>query len=355
MRTPTLAALLLCIAAFLHADTVKIGVILPLSGNQAASGQTSMLAVKLFQKELATKTYKHKYELVIEDAQGSGRLTALAANKLLDVDRVDALLSLYCDAGWVLEPRVKKAQIPHINCVCSNDKVAEGKFNFVHWPHTDKECAAFADLIQKLGGKRVALLGMYQPGWLALFEGTKKELEKRGVTVTFAENFNAGLRDFRVTLAKAKATNPDVFIPISFSPELEIILRQMKQIDFKPIVTTVESFDFTNDLTDAEGLYYVSAGAPTAAFNRALVDATGKNSIYGVPTIYDALNLIRSAYETMDKPDHVQAAHWIAQVKDFPSAVGRISMGKQGRIDSDLGFYKIVGGKPVPVILQDVK
>jgi ABC-type branched-subunit amino acid transport system substrate-binding protein len=169
------------------------------------------------------------------------------------------------------------------------------------------------------------------------------------------ETFNPDERDFRVLLLKVREKHPDTVIPLAMSPQMEIILRQMKQLDFRPRVVTIEDFDFVSDLTDAEGLYYVSGGNATDEFNRKLRDASGKEATYGVPTIYDGLNLIRSAYETLDGPNHVAAARWIAQAKDFPSAMGRVSVNAKGRIDSELGFYRVVHGKPVAVKLEEVK
>jgi ABC-type branched-subunit amino acid transport system substrate-binding protein len=265
------------------------------------------------------------------------------------------MVTLFCDAGHVLAPRMRAAKIPHVNCVCSDDSVAEGQYNFVHWPHADKECAAFADVVQKLGGKRIAIMSMRQPGWLALAAGVQQTLAARGIAVVNVTAFNPGERDFRVALLKIRETNPDLLVPLGVSPEIEIILRQAKQLDFKPRVATLEVFDVVTDFSDAEGIYYVSGGTATAQFNKDLIAAAGHGSSYGVPTIYDGLNLIRSAYETMDTPDHEKAAEWISHARDFPSAMGTISVGKGGRIDSELGYFQILHGKRVPVKLEDVK
>ena len=336
-------------------DTVKIGVILPLSGNNAGLGRPQLSAIKLFEKECERTDYKHNYKLIIEDNQLTARASAEAVNKLINIDHVDGIVSLFCDAGHVLAPRMRAAKIPHVNCVCSDDSVAEGQFNFVHWPYPEKECKAFADLIEKIGGKRIAILSAQQPGCLALTKATEAELKKRGITVTTVQKFIPGERDFRITLMKIRETNPDTLIPFAFTPEMEIILRQAKQLDFRPKITTLELFDFVADLSDAEGLYYVSGGAATEEFNKNLIEVSGQGSSYGVPTIYDGLNLIRSAYETMDKPDRVAAAKWISQAQDFPSAMGKITVNKSGRIDSELGFYRVVKGKPTPVKFEDIK
>ena len=191
--------LVLALNAAADSNLVKIGVILPLSGDNAGLGQPQLAAVKLFEKECAEGHYRHQYKLVIEDNQLTPRASAEAANKLIYIDHVDGIVSLFCDAGHVLAPMIKKHQIPHVNCVCSDDTIPDGVFNFSHWPLPAKECASFVDLIQKQGGKRVTIVSMRQPGCVALTRGTLDELKKRGMPAVDVQYFNPDERDFRVT------------------------------------------------------------------------------------------------------------------------------------------------------------
>ncbi len=335
-------------------NTVKIGVILPLTGNMAQVGQPQLAAIELFKKECEKGNYKHKYKVIVEDGALTGRMMAEAAMKLITVDHVSGIVDFSSSCGNIVFPRARDTSTPQL-CLSSDPKTADGKFNFNHWTITETEAYTFVDLVQKLGAKRVAILAMRHQGSMALVNLIEPELKKRGVEVVYSEYFNPGERDFRTTLLKIRETKPDFLIPVAFSPEAEIILRQRKQIGLDVKISTIECFDFLDYPADAEGLFYISGASGTPEFDQRLFAATGKHSVYAIPYTYDCLNIIRSAYESMDKPDHAAAAKWISQMKDFPSALGTISMRPDGRIESPASLFRIVKGKPTRASWDDVK
>jgi len=336
------------------ANTVKIGVILPLSGDSATYGEPLLRAVKLFETECKTGTYKHNYKVLVEDNQMQGRETALILQRLINVEHIDAILDFSATSGNVVFPQARLKQVPHI-CLASDPKTADGKFNFLHWPTPESEARLSVDLIKRLGCHRVALMTVRHAGALAVVDELVAKLKEEGMKVAANEVFNPGERDFRFQLAKIRELKPDVFIPLAFSPEIDILLRQRKQVGLDTKVTAIECFDFLNDASDAEGCYYISAGLGTTDFQKQLLAATGKPTGYAVAYQYDMLNIIRIAYESMDAPNHAAAAEWIANMKNFPAAVGNVSMGSDGRINSTPGLFRIVHGKQTTARWEEVK
>jgi branched-chain amino acid transport system substrate-binding protein len=356
MKVHAIVLSLLCSGLLLAQDTIKIGVILPLSGNNSKIGESIVKAVNIFNKECEKGHYRHKYMVIVEDDQLAGRLTAEAVMKLIDIDHVDGLASFGSSAANVIAPRAKSAGIPHL-AIATDTRVADDKFNFIHWVSPQRQAAAALDIAEKMGCKKVAMLTVRQQGYLADMEAAKLEIEKRGLILVSNEIFNPGERDFRTQLTRIRETHPEVLIPTGYSPEIEIILRQCKQLDFRPRITSMQSFDWMLNAEDAEGLYYATASMGSAEFEAHCVKLTGASGIsYGVANMYDMLNMLRSSYESMDKPDHAAAAKWLANVKDFPSAMGiNIDMGADGRTDPPAGYFKIVHGKPTPVSLDEVR
>jgi branched-chain amino acid transport system substrate-binding protein len=338
-----------------NANTVKIGVILPLTGNMAQVGEPQLAAVELFKKECATGHYKHKYQIIVEDDAFTGRLTAEAANKFINVEHVDAMISFGSTAGNIIAPRARAAKIPHISAGTSDKKVADGIYNYINWAPPEREAVYLADTLQKMGGRRVAFLTARQQGLMAIEDAAERELKKRGYPFISNTFFIPGERDFRTTLLKIQKQRPDILIPLGFSPEEEIILRQKKQLGFEAKVTSVESFDLMDSFDDAEGLFYVSGSLGSGEFQEELLKTTGKKSYLGVPYTYESLNLIRAAYESQPTVDHAAAARWVSNVKDRPSALGPLSTSRDGRIDSPAAFFQIVHGKPTPVTLEQIK
>ena len=354
----TLAILTLALVALnVNAETVKIGVILPLSGNNAQLGEWQRDAVRLVQKELKERKTRHAYEFVLEDDQLQSRLTAQALNKLINIDHVAGLMTFFSAAGNVAAPRAEQAKIPHF-CIGSDAKIAKGDYNFLHWTPPATEAALFTKYIKARGYKRVAFLAVRQQGIIAIMTDIKKLFAQEGISVVDETYFNPGERDFRIILARIKEKQPDIFVPIAFSPEAEIILRQRKEVGFEAPLTTIEAFDFLSaeDRKSIEGYYYATCGQPTEAF-KAGMKSIGVDAWAYTPFTYDTLYLLVDALEQCAEPnkDRTAAIKYLNAVKDRPSAVGTISMGPEGIVQSPAGLYQIRGGKSVPVRIEDVK
>lgn len=339
-------------------QTVKIGIILPLSGNNANMGQWQMDALKLVKKELETRQTKHKYEFVVEDDQLQGRLTAEALNKLINVDKVAGLMTLFSTAGNVAAPRAQQSKVIHF-CVGSDAKIAKGEWNFLHWTPPAQEAELFVKFLQAKGYKRIALLCLRQQGVMAINEELKKQMAAANIELVDETFFNPGERDFRIILARINEKKPDLFVPLAFSPELQIILRQRKQAGLECDVSSLEVFDLLEDAEKkmVEGSYFVSNGAATGDFVQKLNTVGVKEAMTGTPFTYDSINLMIDALEQCPEPnkDRSPALAYLNNIKDRPSAVGNITMGSEGIIQSPAALYQIVGDKSVMVKLEDVK
>ena len=98
--------LIIKLAGYTSSDSkvIKIGVIIPLTGTQAFAGEGLKDALILAQEDIANqkklgKSFKYDYKLIFEDVQLDPKLAISAANKLIDVDKVDVLLDAYAPIG----------------------------------------------------------------------------------------------------------------------------------------------------------------------------------------------------------------------------------------------------------------
>lgn len=70
---------------------VKIGIILPLTGNTSNFGQAYKNGILLAEDNL-NKNTKFTYKLIIEDSADNNKVLPAITRKLLDVDKVEAIL-----------------------------------------------------------------------------------------------------------------------------------------------------------------------------------------------------------------------------------------------------------------------
>jgi ABC-type branched-subunit amino acid transport system substrate-binding protein len=117
-----------CLFSTLHSSVFaensrefKIGVSAPLSGDLARIGEDVRRGLELAIKDFSDSNVQ--FTLFIEDDQYKGVQAASAAKKLLHVDKVDAIISLW-DMSEVIAPVAEKMQTPHF-AIRWNPHIAE--------------------------------------------------------------------------------------------------------------------------------------------------------------------------------------------------------------------------------------
>ena len=105
------------------ADTVKVGVFLPLTGDNAAGGELELRGVKLAHK-LHPEVLGKKVELVVADNKSDKAESASVAARLIEKDKVCALIGTYGSSlAMAAGNIVKEAKVPAIGTSCTNPQV----------------------------------------------------------------------------------------------------------------------------------------------------------------------------------------------------------------------------------------
>jgi branched-chain amino acid transport system substrate-binding protein len=330
---------------------VKIGATLPLTGDVAFLGETSRNAMELALKEI--QGTKYKYELVFEDDKLDPKLTSTTTTKLIEVDDVDAIISLSSGTGNVVTPLAEQNKVIHFG-IASDSNVAKGNFNFIHWTPPDEEARLWVKKAQEAGYKKIALIVLQHPGAVAVVDAVKEHMKGTDMEFASEQIFNGGEKDFRTMLIKLKQSKPDAYMLMAFSPELDLIHKQLKELGVSAPLTTIEAFELSNDPSQFEGHWYVNAADPSGEFLSKYKAAYNKDPQMGAPNAYDILSLIVEGFERAGKdpsvkpsPEEVSAA--LMQIKDFDGALGSLTVGNEGIVWSPAAVRTIQNGKPVTI------
>ena len=100
---------------------VKIGVVDSLSGRYAENGQNVRTAIELAKESFASADID--FEFIFEDYGYESKRASTAVNKLINADKVDALISWSSVAGNVVSPLADHHKIPHM-AICNDENVA---------------------------------------------------------------------------------------------------------------------------------------------------------------------------------------------------------------------------------------
>jgi len=309
-------------------EVVKIGVILPLTGNLASFGESSKNAIELAKEQL--KDNKFEYQLIFEDDAFDAKQTATAINKLVNVNKVNAVISFASHEGQVIKPVTKENKILHMS-IASDQTVADGEYNFVHWTQPEDEAKLWIKEANKRGYKNIAMITMIQDGMLTINKEIKNEASQYGINVVSDERFNAGEKDFRTIITKAEKNNPDIYLLLSFSPEIELMTNQIKELGIQTELSAIESFEISENPSLFEGYWYVNSADSSDKFRNDYEMKYGKNPMMGAPNEFDNFNLIVRAFESSkEKPTPEKLSAYMKSVKSYKGAIGVINVDEKG-------------------------
>ncbi|MFA5126898.1 MAG: ABC transporter substrate-binding protein [Patescibacteria group bacterium] len=330
--------------------TIKIGVIAPMTGNLSFMGEGIRDAILIAEENL--RNTKNKYEVIFEDDQLDPKMSASAANKLLSADNVDALVTFSSVTGNVVTPIAEQNKVVHFG-IASDPNVAKGEYNFIHWTPPYEENKVFISELQRRGIKKLGIFEGNAQGAAAVIADLKKQLEGTDIEIVTNQMFNFGEKDFRTTIAKVKDSGAEIYLLLAFSPELEILAKQMKEAEITTPITSIESFELSEQLALFEGEWYINSADPTSDFTSKFNAKAGKSPTLGAANAYDIFNLIVAANEKVEgklKPTSDQVVDELMKITNFSGALGDLNVNEDGIVVSKAAVRMIKNGKPVSIV-----
>ncbi|WP_434510189.1 ABC transporter substrate-binding protein [Desulfitobacterium sp. AusDCA] len=344
-------------------DTIKIGVLEPMTGANAAGGALEIEGVKLANK-LYPEVLGKKIELVVVDNKSDKVEAASAASRLVEKEKVTAIIgswgsSLSMAAGDV----VKKAKVPAVAASATNPLVTEGNEYYFRVcfidPFQGKVMANYA--YNKLNAKKVAIVqevsNDYSVGLAKFFTDSFKQLTGDQNAIVSVNNYNTGDQDFTAQLTNVKATNPDViFAPGNFT-ESALVIKQARQLGIKvPIIggdtwETPEFIDIGKDAVEGAtfSTFFTSEKPITKESEKFLAEYKKANPDKEPAAVtalgYDAYILIRDAIDKVGAADSVKVRDQLAKTKDFQGAAGVITLDENRNAVKDAIIKQVKNGK----------
>ena len=341
-----LCAVALGLAAPALAETIKLGLMCPLTGKWASEGQDMKNIVSLLVDETnaAGGINGKKIELVVEDDAGDPRTAALAAQKLAGAG-VIAVIGTYGSAVTEASQNIiAEAGLVHVGTGSTSIRLTEKGLPlfFRTCPRDDAQGAAAAAAIVKGGFKKVALLHDKSSYAKGLADESRKALEKAGVEIVFYDALTPGERDYTAILTKLKAAAPDVVFFTGYYPETGMLLRQKKEMGWDVPMMGGDAANH-QDLVKiagaeaARGYFFISPPLPQDMDTqeaRHFLEAykaryqTVPVSVWAV-VAGDAYKVIEAALAA-GKTDPEDMAEWLKQLKDMPGLTGKLGFDEKG-------------------------
>ncbi len=357
------AAALLVATAPANAQTpakepIKIGFSMSLTGPLAANGKMSLVAMQVWEDDVNTKggLLGRPVKLVYYDDQSNPTQVPGIYTKLLDIDKVDLIVSAY--ASGQIAPAMpiaiqRKKLFVSLFGTGVNETFNYNKY-FSMIPNGPTPKPAFTR-----GFFKVAEVQKPKPQTIAIAmadaefgrnacEGAAENAKDSGFKIVYNKTYPPSTTDFSPIVRAVQATNPDLFVVCSYPLDTVGMVKAMHEVGFKPkmwggamvglqaTVFKTQLGPLLNGVVNFETWLPVKSMDFPGAFDllkkyqaRAKDAGTDPLGYYMPVWAYAYLQVLGDAIAATKSLNDDKLADYIRQAK-FSTVVGNVKFGKQG-------------------------
>lgn len=349
-------------------DTIKIGALYNVTGEQASLDGPSLNGAKLAVKEIneAGGVLGKQIELVTVDGQTDQTASTNGASKLVDQDKVSAIIG-FSDSNYALAagPIAQQAQVPFVTSGATLPSLPEqvGDYFFMAAFGDDAQAYAIADYaVKEMGAKTVYVLkdtAMDFTMNLSAFFVERFTAANGKDAVILEDTFKTGDQDYsaQITRLKALDVQPDVLFVSSGPSDCGPIVKQIRAAGIDTPVLSGDGFD-TPLLIELGGegskeVYFATHTCLTSDtpkvkdFVEAYTAEYGNAPENGFAALgYDTIYLVVDAIERANSDDPTAIRDALAQTSGFEAVTGTISFKADSRVpEKSVSILKVENGQ----------
>ena len=235
----------------LLAAAVKIGVINSVTGPEAPIGENMSHGYEMAVEDLKAKGID--VQLLTEDDAGKPQTAMGGLEKLATRDGVAGIVGPYTSASSNAAARLaERSKIPLLIPAASKDEITRQKYKWVF--RTSAVVSWYAQVLfdaaarfgdpQRVSAsgappaakpKSVFIVHENTDFGTSAARGATEIAKQMKLEVLGTEAYSAGSPDFRPTLSKVKAANPDLVLLVSYVADAILLMRQSRELGLKPM------------------------------------------------------------------------------------------------------------------------
>lgn len=352
-------------------EPIVLGASVPLTGPLAGNGERLKKAYEFAIEEInaAGGINGSEVSLKIEDDKADPAVATSVTKKLIEQDKVNALLGTYgSPAALAASAVAEQYKIPNIQAFGSAPEMVERGLEYLF--NTYPLASQSEDVMQKylaenLKPKTAAMIYLDNPYALGGAEAQRKGFEAIGTEIVLDEKIETGQSDYTSVLSKLRGKDLDALMFIVYPPDELVLMKQLKQLDINPkLVYMNAASGFEPHILEALGGlgdWVVGtpewfAGAPlpeadevAAAFEEKVGEPASIETYKGVQAVRILANAVEQAGGAAD-PEALREA---LAATDFSPLGSQVTFEPNGQMDTTLFVAQLQDGKGVALAPED--
>jgi branched-chain amino acid transport system substrate-binding protein len=353
-----LAALLLVVAPALAQQPLKIGFGMSLTGPLAGNGKAALIAMDIWKDDVNARggILGRKVEFVYYDDQTNPSTVPGIYSKLLDVDKVDLVVSGY--GTNVIAPAMPIMMQRNMMFMGLFGLNVNSKFDYDRYfqimPSGPEPAIGWTqgyfDTAMGLSPKpqTIALVGADAEYPALALAGAREQVKRTGLKVVYDKSYPPSTVDYAPIVRAIQATNPDLVYVASYPPDSSGIIRAANEVGLKarmfgggmvgpqfaalktqlgPLLNGVVNYEsYAVDVADK----FPSVAPFLEKYQaRAVKEGVDPLGFYLPPFAYAMMEVIEQSIKAVGSLDQAKLADYMHKT-EFTTYVGKVKFGKNG-------------------------
>jgi branched-chain amino acid transport system substrate-binding protein len=248
-------------------DPIKIGVIQPLSGPVAASGNYVRMGAEIARDWINQRggVLGRQVQLLIEDNKSDPKEAATAAEKLIVKDKVPVIMGAWGSSMTLAAmPKLEEYGVPMIVETSSAATITKrgNPWIFRISPPSEMEALGLEKYLKDLGVKKADFLAVNTDWGRGAVGAFGDLLKKSGAQVGATEFMEQSATDMNAQITKVKAGDADTLFVTTAVEQITLVLRQAQEQRLTRKVVTTGGSSSPSQLIKqagpaAEGTYHI--------------------------------------------------------------------------------------------------
>jgi len=338
-------------------DIIKFGFIGPLTGQAASYGDAQKRGIQIAVEEINSSggINGRNIKVVFEDDQMDPNKALSAIKKLIDIDKVTAIIGETTTAGTLaIAGTANKRKIVLLSPSASGEKVTDaGDYVFRVAPSDSFQAIVAAEFIHHKGFKKGTIVYTNDDWGNGLKKAFEKSLGRLGGEILLAEGCTPGTQDFRTILVKIMDIRPEfIYIPL-YLDESATFLRQVKELKVNSQILGADNFSdkalLTTAGSTADGVIFTMPAEPHneeySSYLAKYMAKYNENGNYTSASAYDCVYLLTDSVRKSSLNGE-QIKNALYNVKNYKGASGLISFDNNGDVTTKVfSVIKIEDGQ----------
>lgn len=323
--------------------SIKIGAILPLTGDAASWGEAIQNGIELAWAKLP-EDRRAEVEVLYEDDQRNPRLAVAAFRKLVELDHVVAVIGVTAQPGMAIAPLAEQYRVPFISIAVPKQISAGKKFTVMLYAKAERMAEAMATEAVGRGYRNIARVSSIHDGRFAMREAFDAAAAGR-IKASIDEEYSIEIKDFRPFLSKIKRRKDIDAIYLNLVlGQAGLAAKQARELGLPQPLFESEMFEDQSEVDLSQGAlvgqWFVNQADAPDTFAREYFTRFPKSKIFNASNGYDAFMLIVSA--ASDTSDPVMINSHIHDPKGYEGVMGRYTLGTDNRFDMPVAVKEVL-------------